>query len=131
MGADPRPVDVPELAPPGPAWSQAVVHGDTVYVSGQVAWDADCYVVGEGSASEQAELVFGNVQRALEAAGSSIGRLIRITIYLTSAEIIPEVRLVRDRWLTGIQPASTLVVVSALADPRLVVEIDAVAARNS
>jgi enamine deaminase RidA (YjgF/YER057c/UK114 family) len=126
--AEIRRLDPPGLAATGSSWCQCVVHGDTVYVSGQVAWEADGTVVGEGSVTEQTEKVIDNIEAALAAAGSSLAQLVRITTYVTSADAIPEVRAVRERRFANVRPASTLVVVAALADPRLLVEIDAVAA---
>jgi enamine deaminase RidA (YjgF/YER057c/UK114 family) len=123
----PRPIDPPDLAPTGTAWSQATVAGGLVHVSGQVAWDRDGQVVGRGSVEEQAEFVFDNVERALTAAGSGLDRLARICVYLTDTEHIAAFRAVRDRRLEGIRPASTLVIVAALVHPDLLVEVDAVA----
>jgi enamine deaminase RidA (YjgF/YER057c/UK114 family) len=123
----PRQVDAPELAPTGPAWCQATVAGGQVHVSGQVAWDADGQIVGRGSVEEQAEVVFDNLETVLAAAGSGLDRLARICVYLTDTEHIAGFRTVRDRRLEGIRPASTLVIVAALVDPGLLVEVDAVA----
>lgn len=123
----PRPIDPQGLASTGPAFSHVTVAGGLVFVSGQVATDATGSVVGTGSIEEQTEMVFANLQCALEAAGSSIDRLARISGYLTDTAHIAGFRLVRDRWLAGIRPASTLVVVAALVDPDMLVEVDAVA----
>jgi enamine deaminase RidA (YjgF/YER057c/UK114 family) len=123
----PRPIDVPGLAPSGAAWSQVTVAGDLVFVSGQVALDERGEVVGRGSPEKQAEQVFTNVQLAVEAAGSSMDRLVRVCVYLTDAAHIVPFRAVRDRRAHGGRPASTLVIVSALVDPDLLVEMEAVA----
>jgi enamine deaminase RidA (YjgF/YER057c/UK114 family) len=98
-----------------------------VYVSGQVAWDAKGQVVGSGSVEEQSEFVFDNLEQVLEAAGSGLDRLARICVYLTDTEHIAGFRQVRDRRLDGVRPASTVVIVAALVDPQLLVEVDAVA----
>jgi enamine deaminase RidA (YjgF/YER057c/UK114 family) len=126
-GDPPRPIDPPELPATGSAWSQATVAGELVLVSGQVAWDADGNVVGRGSVEEQAEFVFDSLATVLEAAGSGLDRLARICVYLVDSGDIAGFRRVRDRRLAGIRPASTLVMVSALVDPELLVEVDAVA----
>jgi enamine deaminase RidA (YjgF/YER057c/UK114 family) len=123
----PRPVDAPGLAPSGATWSQVTVAAGLVLVSGQVAWDEQGEVVGRGSVDEQAEQVFTNVERALEAAGSSVDRLARVTVYLTDLEHVAAFRAVRERRLAGCRPASTLVIVASLVDPDLLVEIDAIA----
>jgi enamine deaminase RidA (YjgF/YER057c/UK114 family) len=122
----PRPVEVPGLGPTGPAWSQVTIASGLVFVSGQVAWNEDGEVIG-ASVTEQTEAVFENLRTALEGAGSSMRNLARICVYLTDPADIAGFREVRDRWLDGIRPASTLLIVSALADPGLRVEIDATA----
>jgi 2-iminobutanoate/2-iminopropanoate deaminase len=123
----PQPVDAPGLAPSGATWSQVVVAAGLVLVSGQVAWDEAGDVVGRGSAEEQAERVFTNLERALQAAGSGLDRLARVTVYLTDLEHVAAFRAVRDRRLAGCRPASTLVIVASLVDPDLLVELDAIA----
>jgi enamine deaminase RidA (YjgF/YER057c/UK114 family) len=123
----PEPVDAPGLAPGGSTWSQVVVAGGLVLVSGQVAWDEHGEVVGRGSVEGQADRVFTNLELALQAAGSSLRRLARVTVYLTDAGHVAAFRAVRDRRLAGCRPASTVVVVEALVDPALLVEIDAIA----
>jgi enamine deaminase RidA (YjgF/YER057c/UK114 family) len=123
----PTPVDPPGLAATGPAWSQATVANGFVHVSGQVAWDTDGRVVGRGSIEEQSERVFDNLEAALQAAGSGIDRVARICVYLVDRAHLAGFRAVRDRRLSGIRPASTLIFVAGLADPELLVEVDAVA----
>ncbi len=126
---DLTPIEVDGLPPGGPVWTQVAVAGDLVFVSGQVAWDAAGEIVGEGSVKRQAEQVFDNLERALAAAGSRLERLARICVYLVDGADLAAFRSVRDRRLQGARTTSTLVVVRALVDPRLLVEIDAVAAR--
>jgi enamine deaminase RidA (YjgF/YER057c/UK114 family) len=123
----PRAVDAPGLAPSGATWSQVTVAGELVFVSGQVAWNEHGEIVGRGSLSDQAEQVFDNLERALGAAGSALDRVARVTVYLTQAADVAAFRAVRDRRLDGLRPASTLVIVAGLADPDLLVEVDAVA----
>jgi 2-iminobutanoate/2-iminopropanoate deaminase len=123
----PHAVDVPGLLPTGATWSQVTVCGGLAFVSGQVAWDESGAVVGS-TAAEQAEVVFDNLERALAAAGSRLDLLARVCVYLTSADDIADFRAVRARRLAGARPASTLVIVAALAEPGLLVEVDAVAA---
>ena len=83
--------------------------------------------MGRGSVEGQADRVFTNLELALQAAGSSLRRLARVTVYLTDAGHVAAFRAVRDRRLVGCRPASTVVVVEALVDPALLVEIDAIA----
>jgi enamine deaminase RidA (YjgF/YER057c/UK114 family) len=125
---DLKPIDPDGLTRTGPVWSQAIVAGDFVFVSGQVAWDADGRLIGGDSVSLQTEAVFDNLECALSAAGSAIDRLVRICVYLVDRADLAAFRSVRDRRLQGARPASTLVIVEALVDDGLRVEVDAVAA---
>jgi enamine deaminase RidA (YjgF/YER057c/UK114 family) len=122
----PRPLDVPGLAPSGPGWSQVTIAAGLVFVSGQVAFDEHGEIVGRGSVEAQAHQVFTNVETALAAAGSGMDRVARLTVYLTDADHIAAFRDVR-RYRLAARPASTFLVVSALVDPDLLVEIDAIA----
>jgi 2-iminobutanoate/2-iminopropanoate deaminase len=122
-------VDVAGLTAGGAGWSQVTVHRDLVFVSGQVAWDADGGIVGR-SAAEQAEQAFANLERALQAAGSSMAQILKVIVYLTSVDELAAVRAVRDRWLGSARPASTLVAVAHLVEPELLFEIEAVAYRH-
>jgi 2-iminobutanoate/2-iminopropanoate deaminase len=64
----------------------------------------------------------------LEAAGMSPANLIKVTVYITRASDVGQYRTVRDSMLGQVNTASTLVVVAGLADPRLLIEIEAIAA---
>jgi 2-iminobutanoate/2-iminopropanoate deaminase len=114
----------------GFGYSQAVSLGDLVFVSGQVAWDANGQVVGGSDARRQAEQAFANVRAALEAAGSSLDRVAKLTIFATSRDHLAAIRQVRHQVFDpiGHYPASTFVVVSGLATAELLLEIEAVAA---
>ena len=115
-----------------PAYTQVVAAtaSRTVYVSGQVAMDADGTVVGVGDLAIQTEQVIRNLQIALEEAGATFEDVVKITTFVVDYQ--PEHRAVisevRERFLpAGAPPASTLVGVSALALPDWLIEIEAVA----
>jgi 2-iminobutanoate/2-iminopropanoate deaminase len=101
--------------------------GRTVYVSGQVAMDAEGAVVGEGDAKAQTEKVLDNVSVVLEEAGGSLDDIVKVTVFITDMGIYDEVHEVRRRYFGEPYPASSMVEVSALIDPRLLVEVEAVA----
>ncbi len=108
-------------------YTYAVKSGKTVYVSGQVAQDAGGNVVGKGNAGQQAEQVFKNLELCLKAAGGSMKDIVKITSYLTTADDIPAFRQVRVKYLADGHMGSTLVVVSRLASPDFIVEVEAIA----
>jgi enamine deaminase RidA (YjgF/YER057c/UK114 family) len=121
--------------PPGlwtsPRLSQMVeVQGARmIYLSGQTAADAS-YKVRSSDLREQAHAVYDNIETALRSAGASLGNVIRTTTYLTGIEHIAALREVRLERCRGLQtpPANTLLVVSRLAEPEFLIEIDVIAA---
>ncbi len=108
-------------------YSHAVKVGGTVYVSGQVAVAPDGSLVGLDDAALQVEQVYSNLKAVLTAAGASLRDVVKVTTFLTRPEDIPALRDARERHLSDAPPASSMVVVSRLARPELLVEIEAVA----
>jgi len=107
---------------------QAVVANDTVYVRGQVGQDLDTSdSVGIGDAAAQAERAMANIELLLTEAGSRLEHLVKLTIYLVDPRYREQVYRVIGRWTKGVHPISTGVVVSALARPEWLVEVDAIA----
>lgn len=104
---------------------QAVVAGNLVFLRGQIGQDLDSREsVGIGDVAAQAEQAMANVKLLLEEAGSELGDICKIVIYLTDPRYREAVYLVVGRWLKGVYPVSTGLVVSALARPEWLVEID-------
>ena len=107
---------------------QAVVAGDMVFLRGQVGQDLDTSEsVGIGDVAAQAEQAMSNIARLLEEAGSRLEEVCKIVIYLTDIRYREPVYRVVGRWLKGVYPVSTGLVVEALARPEWLVEIDATA----
>jgi enamine deaminase RidA (YjgF/YER057c/UK114 family) len=120
------------IPPAGYSHIAKVNRGTIVYLAGQVASDASGKLVGEGNFEAQAEQVFRNLKIAVEAAGGTMADIVKLNIYLV-AEVdqaeVPKLRAIRNRYVnTEKPPASTLVVVSRLAQPGWLIEIEAVAA---
>jgi enamine deaminase RidA (YjgF/YER057c/UK114 family) len=108
--------------------AQAVVAGNIVFLRGQVGQDLDTSEsVGIGDPAAQAEQAMSNIARLLEEAGSRLDDVCKIVIYLTDIRHREAVYAVVGRWLKGVHPVSTGLVVSGLARPEWVVEIDATA----
>ena len=97
-----------------------------LHVSGQVGVAPDG-ALAEGPEA-QMETAFRNLLAILNSAGMGPHDLVKVTVFLTRPEDVGRYREVRDRMLAGATPASTLLVVAALADPDWLVEIEAVAA---
>jgi len=107
---------------------QAVVAGDTVYLRGQIGQDLDTREsVGVGDVEAQTEQAMANIALLLDEAGSELGDIVKVVVYLTDIRFREPVYRVMGRWLKGVHPVSTGLVVSALARPEWLVEIDATA----
>ena len=107
---------------------QAVVAGDLVFLRGQVAQDLETgRSVGIGDVAAQAEQAMSNINTLLEEAGSRLEEICKIVIYLVDIRYREAAYRVIGRWLKGVYPVSTGVVVSALARPEWLVEIDVTA----
>jgi 2-iminobutanoate/2-iminopropanoate deaminase len=102
--------------------------GRLLYIAGQVARDADGEVLGKGDIRAQARQVFQNVRNVLRAAGGDLGDLLKITTYITNLDDFPAVAEIRSGFFPGTLPASTLIVVSRLAQPELLIEVEGMAA---
>jgi enamine deaminase RidA (YjgF/YER057c/UK114 family) len=106
--------------------------GRTVYIAGQVALDSAGKVVGEGDFGRQAEQVYRNLRHALESVGGSMADLVKTTTFITDMKHLPALRDARARHLPKSQPpANTLVAVSSLARPELMIEVEGVAVLSS
>ena len=107
---------------------QAVVAGNTVYLRGQIGQDLDTREsVGVGDVEAQAERAMANIAMLLEESGAKLEDIVKIVVYLTDIRYREPVYRVMGRWLQGVFPVSTGLVVTALARPEWVVEIDATA----
>ena len=102
--------------------------GRLLYIAGQVSRDADGDVLGKGDIRVQAQQVFQNVRNVLQAAGGDLGDLLKITTYITNLDDFPAVAEVRSNFFSDTLPASTLIVVSRLAQPELLIEVEGMAA---
>ena len=109
--------------------SQAVVaKGTTVFLRGQVSQDLDTREnLNIGSAKLQTRKTMENIDMLLKEAGSCMGHICRIVVYLTDIRYREEVYKEMGTWLKGVYPCSTGLVVPALARPEWVVEIEVTA----
>ena len=107
---------------------QAVVAGNTVYLRGQIGQNLDTSEsVGIGDVEAQAEQAMANIDQLLREAGSGLQDIVKVVVYLVDVRYREPVYRVMGRWLKGVHPVSTGIIVSALARPEWLVEIDATA----
>ncbi|TXN40184.1 RidA family protein [Methylobacterium sp. WL30] len=107
--------------------SQGIRYGDLLFISGQAGAGEDGKVV-EGGFRAQGEQAFANLRRALEAGGSSLDDVIKVTIFVTDMSNFGEVVELRRRFFSEPYPADTIAEVKALYDPKVMIEIEAIAA---
>ena len=105
----------------------AVVANGTVYLRGQVGTDLEGNLVGLGDPAAQADQAMANVEQLLREAGSDLSHIVKTTIYITDPRYREPVYRTVGRRLRGVHPVSTGLVVSGLAQPEWLMEIDVIA----
>jgi 2-iminobutanoate/2-iminopropanoate deaminase len=111
------------------SYSHAVRMGGLIFVSGQVGRDRNGDLVGPGDVRLQTEQAFKNIKDILDAAGSGMHKIGKVTVLATKVEFRPIIHEIRARVFkeVGYLPASTFSVVSSLALPEWLVEIEVIA----
>ncbi|HEY0484932.1 MAG TPA: RidA family protein [Mycobacteriales bacterium] len=123
-------VDVPGAPPPFRTYYSNAVRvaaGDLLFVSGQVAWDAEGQIVGVGDGPAQARQAFHNLGLVLTAHGATWRDLVRIIVYVTDWSWFEELAALREELFPAGGPASTIVQVAGLVQPGLMIEVEGVA----
>ena len=113
--------------PPPGLWSNCRMFQNQAFIAGLVALDNDGRVVGRNDPFQQAMFIFETMQHYVHAAGGTMADVINLNIFVTDMTYRPGVLEARRKFFSGDFPCSTLVAVSALIDPDLLVEINAVA----
>jgi enamine deaminase RidA (YjgF/YER057c/UK114 family) len=108
-------------------FSRAVRVGDLVFVSGTVAWGPDGKLVGKGDVYVQAKQTLANIEGYLREMGASLKDVVRTRIYLTDIGRWREVARAHREAFGDVRPASSMLEISRLAEPEMLVEIEAVA----
>jgi len=122
-----REITLDGLADPISHYTDAVVAGELLFISGLVGVDGEGALVGGDDVAAQARQVFENMRAVLDEAGCRFEDVVKVTVYLTDVDDRPKINPVRQEVFGHARPASTLVEVSGLAIPGAKVEIEAIA----
>jgi enamine deaminase RidA (YjgF/YER057c/UK114 family) len=123
-----RRVTSPSVTEAAPGlWSNCLVIGDVAYISGLTARGKDFNPVKGTDEYEQSKLIFEKIRALVEAAGGAMADVVKLTIFVTNIANREKVWAARREFFTHDFPCCSLVEVSALASPELLVEIEAVA----
>ena len=122
-----REITVDGLADPISHYTDAVVAGELLFISGLVGVDGEGALVGGDDVAAQARQVFENMRAVLDEARCRFEDVVKVTVYLTDVDDRPKINPVRQEVFGHARPASTLVEVSRLAIPGAKVEIEAIA----
>ena len=118
------------LSEPGTYTHVAIGRGSRIiYISGQVGFDADGQLVGEGNHVLQAQQAYRNVATAIEAAGGTVEDILKITVFVAGhrQDLVEPLREARNDVFGEHRPASTFLGVEKLIYPTLLIEVEAVA----
>ena len=106
-------------------YSRAVRVGDRIYVTGTTATNENREIVGEGDAYAQAVQAIKNIERALKALDATLENVVRTRMFVTDISRWEEFGRAHGEFFRDIMPATTMVEVSKLIDPRMLIEIEA------
>ena len=108
-------------------YSHVVRVGNLLWVAGQIPIDRDGNVVGKGDCVAQTHQVYQNLRDVLNGAGSGMDKIVKLNTFIVDVEDAARIRGIKGQYIKEDPPASTLVIVEALAYPDLLIEMEAVA----
>lgn len=121
------PVVTPKIKTPANPYSLATRVGNQLFISGQVAVDAEGRLVGMGDLLAQTRQVLENIKALVEAAGGNMDDIVKTTTFVTSMQDFAKTVSIRREYFREPYPASTAVQVAQLVDPNWLIEIEATA----
>ena len=116
------------FVPAGNTYSHGIIveAGRTLYVAGQTSRDRQGNIVCRNDAAGQTRQALENMKKVIEGAGGRMEDVAKTTVFITDLKYRDEVGRVRKEFFRGEPPANTLLVISGLADPAFLVEIEAI-----
>ena len=122
-----RQVIRPATVHPVRAYSHGIRNGNILHMAGQVPLDREGKLVGKGDIKAQAEQVYVNLKGVVEAAGGTLANIAKITTFTTNRAYRAAISEVRAKYFPTDPPASTFLVITSLAEPDFLLEIEAIA----
>ena len=122
-----RLTETPDVAGTDGTWAQCTGNGNLLFISGQIALDAEGNVVGENNFEIQATQALDNLVSMLKTGGSSLEKLMMITVFVTDMGNRPAFAKIRDSYFRKNPPASTIVEIKRLCMDELMIEINGIA----
>lgn len=104
---------------------------DWIFVTGQIAMDADGNVVSPGDIAGQADFIFNNISKILAEAGATLDDVVKAQLFLTDMRLFGQVSPVRNKYFENSQPVSTMVEVKALVKAGCMLEIEVIAMKEA
>ena len=123
----PKEIIVPKNVHRPRGYSHAIKCGNTIYVAGQIAFDEEGKLVGEGDVVAQTERAYENLKRVLAAAGASITDIVMMRINTLDLEGFHKTAEVRRKYFDKHFPATTVIVIEGLDEPGVLIEVEAIA----
>lgn len=120
-------INPPSVNPPLTQFSQVSRAGNVLYIAGQIATDKDKELLGVGDAEKQFNQTFKNVHAILKHFGADWENVVKLNTYFVHQMYRPAFVKMRNKHLKPPYPAQTVLVISALAEPEYICEIDAIA----
>ena len=114
---------LPQGLSSNPAFAPAVQVGELLFISGQVAQDNEGNLVGPGDGEAQTRHIMSRIQTIVEAAGATMGDVVKITTFLTDVAVYPAFSRVRAETFPNSPPASSTVIVAALVRPEFLLRL--------
>lgn len=119
-------IRLPELSEPLSHYTDAVRFGNVLFISGIAPLDGAGRLVGKDDPVAQTECILAHMKKILDRAKASFDDILKVTVFLTDVSHRTVINPVRQKYFGNARPASTLIEVSALAVPGMLVEIEAV-----
>jgi len=108
-------------------YSHVAKSGNTLYIAGQVAKDANDNIIGKGDFQIQARQVYTNLRNIVEQAGGNLQNIVKMTTFLTHCSYVEMTRTVRAEFFREPFPPNTLIIVESLFIPDFMIEVEAIA----